>query len=177
MFLLLAEMGDAIMALTKCAECSTEISTNAEQCPKCGAKGKKKTSVFTWIFAFFVVLTAVSYFTGKQIVSPSSAGTAQQPSRENAIQNVKLDFSWKKAGLGSFMKADFTITNNNPFPIKDIQVTCEHSANSGTVIDKNKRTIYEIVPATGKRTFKDFDMGYIHSQAASSSCGITDVAS
>jgi hypothetical protein len=169
--------GKQIMALTKCSECATEISTKAEKCPKCGAKAKKKTSVFTWIIAIIVVLGVVRYLTGNQAGSAGSAGTTstQKPSTEDVIQSVKLDFSWKKAGFDSIMKADFTVTNSNTFPIKDIQITCIHSAKSGTVIDKNERTIYDIVPAKGKRTFKDFDMGFIHSQAASSSCQITNL--
>ena len=169
------------MALTKCKECGTEISTKAEQCPKCGAKGKKKTSLFAWICAVVFGLWMIGFIfqrmnaTSGASASASASSSSSAPSAETALQNVKLDFSWKKAGFDSIMKADFTVTNNNAFAIKDIEITCTHSANSGTVIDRNNRTIYEIVKANGKRKFPDFDMGFIHSQAASSSCQITSV--
>lgn len=45
------------------------------------------------------------------------------------------------------MIATFRIDNNNPVPIKDIEVTCIHWANSDTVIDRNTRTIYQRINA------------------------------
>jgi|GEM_PF-3800275 len=46
------------MALVTCKECNNRISDTADKCPLCGAKNKKKTSLFTWIlgglFAFIV---------------------------------------------------------------------------------------------------------------------------
>lgn len=39
------------MAMVNCAECGGQLSTAAEMCPHCGAKKKKRTSVFTWIIA------------------------------------------------------------------------------------------------------------------------------
>ena len=53
---------------------------------------------------------------------------------------------------------------------------CTHSAPSGTEIDSNTRTIYELVPAGSKKVVKDFNMGFIHSQAASTYCQIVDYA-
>ena len=38
------------------------------------------------------------------------------------------------------MVATFVIYNDNKFPVKDLVVTCTHTANSGTVIDSNTRT-------------------------------------
>lgn len=38
------------MALIKCKECGTNISTKAKACPSCGAVAPKRTSIFTWIF-------------------------------------------------------------------------------------------------------------------------------
>jgi len=42
------------MAMTKCKECSNEISTKADQCPKCGAK-QKRSIVWPLIIAFVVI--------------------------------------------------------------------------------------------------------------------------
>ena len=47
------------MALIKCKECGEEISKKAEQCPKCGAPGKKKIGFFKWLFIIFVVLVII----------------------------------------------------------------------------------------------------------------------
>jgi len=85
------------------------------------------------------------------------------------------DYSWWKTGFDNIMEADFTIANDNPFPIKDIQIECVHTAASGTKIDSNVRTIYDIIPANSSKKFKNFNMGFIHSQAESTHCKIISI--
>ena len=100
-----------------------------------------------------------------------------EPTAAQAREKVEMsDFRWKKGGFDSVMLATFTFDNKNEFSVKDIEVRCEHSAKSGTTIDSNSRTIYEAIPAHSKKTIRDFGMGFIHSQAASSSCRIVSVA-
>ena len=72
------------------------------------------------------------------------------------------------------MDADFTIRNSSDFNVKDIKITCYHYASSGTQIDRNTRTIYELFAARSTRHLKKFNMGFIHSQAEASSCRIMD---
>lgn len=73
------------------------------------------------------------------------------------------------------MEADFTIRNNGTKAIKDIEIECVHFAPSGTRIDSNKRTIYEVIEPGKTRVFKDFSMGFMHSQADSSNCKIKSI--
>lgn len=94
--------------------------------------------------------------------------------RKAAINATRLDFEWRTE-LDAFMKADFTIINTYERPIKDIEITCEHFANSGTNIDSNTRVIYEKVASGTTKKFRDFDMGFIHSQARRSICKITNL--
>lgn len=42
------------MALVKCKECGSEVSTEAKACPKCGAKPPKKVGLLGWIAVLFV---------------------------------------------------------------------------------------------------------------------------
>ncbi len=81
-------------------------------------------------------------------------------------------WSWSKDGFSNIMIATFTIKNNANFDIKDVEITCVHSSPSGTVIDRNTRTIYEIFQAGKTRTIREFNMGFIHSQAQRSGCTI-----
>jgi hypothetical protein len=74
------------------------------------------------------------------------------------------------------MLATFTFKNDNDFDVKDVAVQCDHSANSGTVIDRNTRTIYEVVKAHSTKTVRGFNMGFINSQAASTACGVIAVS-
>jgi hypothetical protein len=95
------------------------------------------------------------------------AGTAGVP---NSVEMT--NFSWVKKGFGNIMEAKFAIKNNLLVAVKDIEVKCTHYSASGTNIDSNRRTIYEIIKPERKRTFRKFDMGFIHSQASKTSCKV-----
>ncbi len=165
------------MALTKCKECGEEISKKAEKCPKCGAPAKKRTSIFTWFVTIVLVLWAIGHFsTNPGTDTTSTANSKREPSpKQVAMKKVNLDFSWNKVGFDNIMEANFTITNNSKYKIKDIEITCTHYAKSGTRIDSNERTIFDVVPAKGKKIFEKFSMGFMHSQAEKTGCAITDL--
>jgi len=58
------------MAMTKCKECKTDISTTADACPNCGAKQVRTSGcakVVLWFIGIIVVLAAIG-----QCSSPSS---------------------------------------------------------------------------------------------------------
>lgn len=99
--------------------------------------------------------------------SSNATATASVSPRELAIKSTNLDFNWRKVGFDSVMEADFTITNKSSYAIKDITIECTHSAKSGTIIDSNKKTIYDVVPANSTKTFSKFNMGFINSQVSS----------
>jgi hypothetical protein len=88
--------------------------------------------------------------------------------KEAALSQITLDVKWSKGGFDNVMLADFTILNPSAYAVKDLEVTCTHFANSGTQIDSNTRTIYEVVPAKGKKILRD-------SQATKTSCKVTDL--
>jgi hypothetical protein len=93
-----------------------------------------------------------------------------------ALSKVNLSFTWTKTGFDNVMEANFTVQNNSDYTVKDLEITCRHSASSGTVIDSNVRTIYQVVKPHSKKRFPQFNMGLIHSQAVRSGCAITDLA-
>jgi hypothetical protein len=88
---------------------------------------------------------------------------------------VSLTYKWYKGGLDNIMLVDFEFVNPTPYAAKDISVTCTHYGPSGTEIDSNTRTIYEVVPPKGKKKINDFNMGFIHAQASSTVCKINDL--
>lgn len=86
-----------------------------------------------------------------------------------ALEKFKISyFQW--GAEYSIMTANFTFQNDNVIAVKDIEVHCTHSGASGTAIDSNTRTIYEIFKAKSRRTIKSFNMGFIHPQAKKSGC-------
>jgi hypothetical protein len=82
--------------------------------------------------------------------------------------------SGRKEAFGT-MVADFIVHNPTEYRFKDFEITCTHAAPSGTVIDSNTRTIYEIVEPRSIKRAPNVDMGFIHSQAVRSVCKITDL--
>ena len=95
---------------------------------------------------------------------------------ENPSEALSLGkVNWTKDGFGSVMIVNSaTVTNDAIFDIKDFTLKCVHYAPSGTEIDSNTRTIFEVVPANGTRTIRNFNMGFIASQAESTSCEISN---
>lgn len=160
------------MALVPCKECKAQISSDAKTCPQCGKSQSMgcATLVFLVLGALFLVGLITSSGTGRYEAQNTDRPSAALPTTSQ--KDLTLEFTWTKAGFENIMHANFTIKNAGPRAIKDIEITCVHSAASGTVIDKNTRTIYEIVKAKSTRRFPKFDMGFIHSQVQSSSCGI-----
>lgn len=123
--------------------------------------------------AFLILLATGS--TGGNTSSSSSTAPDPPSARELARPRVDLKLnSWNKTGFGSIMEIDVTITNMNDRSIKDIEIECKHSAPSGTVIDSNSKTLYEVIGPNAIRRFRNFNMGFIHSQAERSGCEIKD---
>jgi hypothetical protein len=112
-------------------------------------------------------------FLGKIMGPPSeSHGT---PAVAPKTQRVTMtNFNWVKGGFDSVMMLDFTIRNDNDYAVKDFTIKCRHSSPSGTEIDQNSRTVYELIPAHGSRSWQRFNMGFIHSQVFQSSCKVVD---
>jgi hypothetical protein len=112
----------------------------------------------------------------------SAAVTAGAPVRQLTPHGLALQstaiakYHGRKDEVGSILYESFTIRNDGDAAVKDLKIKCEHEAPSGTVIDSNTRTIYEIVPAHKSRTFPNFNMGFINPQATKSGCLIEDLA-
>ena len=106
----------------------------------------------------------------------SSLGTDVGVDYSNPLDNIALrQYGWDKVAYGSIMEVNFEIVNFNPYAVKDIEIKCTHYGPSGTEIDSNTRTIYDVIPADGSKKFKNFNMGFIHAQAATTSCEIISV--
>lgn len=139
-----------------------------------------------WAVAILLLLTCLGGLVnvGSSGSGPSSISSGNQTSgtasptvdpKDALLHNVKLDYKWYKEGFGNVMIADFTIKNPTQYRFKDVEIKCTHSAPSGTVIDSNTKTIYEIVEPKSTKVIKQMNMGFIHSQASRSGCEITDL--
>jgi hypothetical protein len=169
------------MALKNCKECGHQISSKAKTCPNCGAK-IRRTSLFTWlVFAFVLAIVLSSIYSPPGTDDQRASATSSEPParqktpKEAAMEQVSLDFEWGKTAFETVMEANFVIKNDSPYDVKDITIRCVHYAESGTQLDRNTRTIYDIVRAGSSRRFENFNMGFMHSQAVKSACAIRDL--
>jgi len=123
------------------------IPKDAKICPHCRKKlgWPLLARIAVTICLFFGIVFGMSVINGYRMMAD-----IQSPKGE-ALSAVKLKYEWSKEGFGNVMEASFTIDNQSTYDIKDIEITCNHMAKSGTVIDSNKRTIYDIVKANSKK--------------------------
>jgi hypothetical protein len=111
----------------------------------------------------------------RQVAELTRVKEQQEAVRTNPAQGLVLaDYSWSKNGFGSVMVLDAAVRNESAVVLKDFTIECRHTAPSGTQIDSNTRVVYErVAPGTTKR-LRHFNMGFIATQAAATSCAITD---
>lgn len=137
-----------------------------------------------------VALASVACFTAMAVVlgartpaQPTVLAAAQvEPkpeklSRSQMLANFRIRaLSWHKDGFGTVMMASFVVHNDNPMPVRDIEITCGSSGPSGSLIDKNTRTVYEAVRGRSFLQVDKMNMGFIRSEATATKCVVTDFA-
>lgn len=159
----------------QCPSCKKIISKNSRECPNCGVKVKKITPL-QWvgivIFAFLIIGLFNSPDTKNTNITTSEVHVSEKTQKKLVSEQLKLDYEWRKIGFGSVLEADFTITNNSEYDIKDVDIQCEHYSKSDTKIDSNNEVIYEVFNSKTTKKINNFNMGFIHSQVNSSSCHI-----
>lgn len=174
------------MALKKCKDCGHSVSSSANACPQCGApmhgRGVISSLARLLVIVFVIIPIGIAIFMSVyQSETSAGSGSSSIASREPDLQkaalaNIELkNLSWQKTGFDSIMEVSVTFVNKGARSVKDVELTCEHFSNSGTRIDSNKRTIYEIVPTLKSKSIRNFNMGFIHSQAAKTSCFVSDL--
>jgi hypothetical protein len=141
---------------------------------------RRRTGCLTWLVAIVsvpVLLAVIASIYKAALGESGSPAAAASPAmltpRQEAQQSLEIvDWRFRTTAGGSIMEADFKIRNKGTKAFKDIEIQCLHYAPSGTQIDQNTRTIYEVIQPGQTREFKAFNMGFIHSQAKRSSATI-----
>lgn len=171
------------MALVKCKECGADVSSKAAACPKCGAKPTKKTSIFTWVVLVVTLIAAWAMITGESGLSSSSsttaaAGSSPSARKAEALKGVELkSFQWERGGFEAVMVLkNIVIENRGKAPVKDLTITCEGTSNSGSVIDINRRQLFEVVAPGKPARFRELNMGLLRDQVQRVGCRVTDLA-
>jgi hypothetical protein len=107
-------------------------------------------------------------------VLPDYEAIARDLHREIASKLSISRFTLKKGGYGSLFLIDLHIKNSSVYDVRDLKITCQSFGPSGTAIAVNKKTIFQSFPVGKTKHVYDFDMGYLHPQAARAFCEISD---
>src|SRR5690606_6250332 len=75
------------MAIKPCKECGAPVSDKAENCPMCGAKQPKETSVLTWVCVGILGLAAIIWMYSDKTPGTSSGAVSTTQATES--ENVK----------------------------------------------------------------------------------------
>ena len=169
------QFGRTPVALRPCKECGKEISSDAKTCPHCGKTVATSGFGCGTVILILIVIAVVSSALHHTDSGVSNYQPAVDP-KTVALSQVSLDYKWSKEGFGNVMEATFIVKNNSVYNVKDLEITCRHFAKSGTEIDSNTRTIFDVVKAHSTKKFPNFNMGFIHSQAEQSACKITELS-
>lgn len=93
-----------------------------------------------------------------------------------AIQATEVaELDWRKDGFGTVLIASFSIKNHGARPIKDPQILCVHSADSGTLIGNSSKTVYEAIQPGASTYVHKLNLGFIDPQTTRVACAVYDL--
>jgi RNA polymerase subunit RPABC4/transcription elongation factor Spt4 len=86
------------MAINPCKECGGPVSDKAESCPLCGAKQKKKTSIWAWLGLVLIVLAGIGMCSEKSINGKAKNSTQEvvESETDKPLDEVKTNWVYKK---------------------------------------------------------------------------------
>lgn len=135
-------------------------------------KNKQKTSgKFITELLQLLLWLGIGYgaISGIQNIKPDSV----YDTKSHIMSSIHVNFNWERSSAG-LLKVNFEVKNYNNFAIKDFEITCDGFAPSGTKIDSNVRIIHDIIYGNEKKEYKNFNMGFLHSQVTEVSCKVSD---
>lgn len=131
------------MALIKCHECSTEVSTEAKTCPKCGAKVKKPAGLTAWLLGGIVIIVvsiiSASIPDQEQMAAVAAAEAAKTP-EQRAAEKAQKEADTARYAIAAATSKLLRETMRDPDSLKyetlrvseDSSVVCaEYSARNG----------------------------------------------
>lgn len=96
---------------------------------------------------------------------------ARSPERFLTLQNA----NGVRGGFDTVFLLSGAITNSAEVDIRDPTIVCELFGASGTQVGSVRETLFEIVPAHGRKAFSELNMGFMGStQVATYRCDIVD---
>lgn len=169
------------MTLVTCRECGKEISTSAKTCPHCGVPSRRRSGVLPGVLAVVLALGVVALCSVptqqtevEKLLAEAGQKSVEHTPKQVAIWKTKIEkYSWSKGGFETVLLLDITLQNRGDRDVKDVEVSCDHIAKSGTKIGKSVGIIHEVFEAQKSRRIKQFSMGFLDQQVGSIRCEVT----
>jgi hypothetical protein len=99
------------------------------------------------------------------LLAPASV----EPAAVNALKISSQ--SWRRGGLGSKALISFTLRNDNPYAVRDIEIACSFTRQDGSHLTDRKRIIPEAVVNTkSRKTFSQVHIGFVNVYANKAKC-------
>lgn len=125
------------MALVKCKECGSDVSTEAKACPKCGAKPPKKVGLLGWIAVLFV-----GVFVYQCTSQSSKTSVAEKPAEVAVSSKPKMSPEETEKAIAPILK-NFKLSRDK------IEKVSFFTAPNTNIFDDHLST-YLVVSDTGR---------------------------
>jgi len=105
------------------------------------------------------------------LVTPAAPQQAA-PVEPAAVNGLKISSqSWRRGGLGSNALVSFTLRNDNPYAVKDIEIACSFTRQDGSHLTDRKRIIPDAVVNTkSRKSFSQLHIGFVNVYANKAKC-------
>jgi len=88
-----------------------------------------------------------------------------------AVNGLKIGSqSWRRGGLGSKALVTFTLRNDNPYAVKDVEIACAFSRSDGSHLTDRTRVIPGPVNMKSRKTFASLHVGFVNVNASKAKC-------
>lgn len=105
------------------------------------------------------------------LMAPAAPAQAA-PLEPASVGGLKISSqSWRRGGLGSNALVTFTLRNDNPYAVRDIEVACNFTRQDGSHLTDRKRIIPDAVVNTkSRKTFSQVHIGFVNVYANKAKC-------
>jgi hypothetical protein len=104
-----------------------------------------------------------------ETIAPQDRSPAAiEPAAVNALRISSQ--SWRRGGLGSKALVTFTLRNDNPYAVKDVELACAFSRRDGSHLTDRTRIVPGLVGMKSRKTFAAVHVGFVNVNASKAKC-------
>lgn len=108
----------------------------------------------------------------------AKAETVQPPELAaygEALSKLKMTVVSFHGSYAGTVLATFRFDNPTDYAVKDVEVICAPKGESGTAIGRIRRTVFQRIPAHGKKNTGAIDIGWVPTQTKAITCNINNL--